>query len=161
MSSFDDAIDATLKHEGGFVNNPNDPGGATRYGISQRSFPDEDIANLTLDRAKAIYRKNYWPAIYDKIVHQSIATKLFDTGVNTGMTPAVKILQEALYACGDVGIIVDGKFGPRTLASVNNMEPNGLLFQMRTIQAAYYEHLMDKNPKLRVFAKGWSRRALS
>ena len=161
MSDFSAAIDATLKHEGGYSNHPSDPGGETKFGIAKRSHPDVDIASLTLDRAKDIYRSDYWPDAYDQIDNQAIATKLFDTGVNVGLKHAVQILQEALYNCGDTSIVSDGQFGPATLAAVNNMEPNGLLFQMRAAQGAYYQHLMDGNPKLRVFAKGWAARALS
>ena len=58
--SFDRIIEFTLQEEGGYVNNPADPGGMTKYGISKRSYPNLDIANLTIDQAKAIYERDFW-----------------------------------------------------------------------------------------------------
>lgn len=86
MSGFDDAFDAVVGVEGGYVNNPADPGGETKYGISKRSYPTLDIANLTLDDAKAIYKRDYWdPLNLDNELYP-IALLLFDAAVNQGMT---------------------------------------------------------------------------
>src|SRR5215468_2796972 len=82
MASFDLAVAKTLIREGGarFTDNPDDRGGATKYGISQRAYPNEDIANLTEDQAKAIYKQDYWDRVSgDKLKSQAVAENVFDT----------------------------------------------------------------------------------
>ncbi|KKL48233.1 hypothetical protein LCGC14_2327530, partial [marine sediment metagenome] len=97
MASFDKAIPTILKHEGGYVHDPLDPGGETNFGISKRAFPELDIKNLTSGQAVDIYRERYWlHHIYDGIVNQDIATKVFDLAVNMGHRAAHRLLQKAL-----------------------------------------------------------------
>lgn len=112
MSTFDRAIAFVLKHEGGWVNNPDDPGGETKFGISKRSFPSLDIASLTREQAIEIYRGHYWfPAQCEKLP-ASIAIAHFDCAVHSGIQRAAMILQEA------VGTPRDGVIGPATLNKV-------------------------------------------
>jgi lysozyme family protein len=85
MSSFDDAFDAVIGVEGGYVNDPADPGGETKYGITKRSYPNLDIANLTLDEAKAIYQRDYWNPLSLDTEPYSVALLLFDAAVNQGV----------------------------------------------------------------------------
>lgn len=153
---FDVAIEYVLENEGGLADHPNDPGGLTKYGISQRSYPDLDIANLTIEDAKEIYHRDWWE--YDEIEDVRIATKLFDTAINTGAVPAHRILQEAL---NDIGyrLQVDGIIGPRTLAAVNEAAADKLLPRMAELQEGYYHQLIERNPDLAVFENGWIRRA--
>ena len=96
MSKFDDIIEVVLEHEGGYVNDPNDPGGETNYGIAKRSHPDVDIKNLTKEGAKEIYKEVYW----DKNKVESLPEELwhiyFDMCVNQGKSRAVKIIQRAV-----------------------------------------------------------------
>ena len=107
LVEFDDIIEVVLHHEGGYVNDPDDPGGETNFGVAKRSHPDVDIANLTKDGAKEIYKEHYW----DKNKVESLSEELrhiyFDMCVNQGRGRAVKILQRAANAKG-AGLKVDG-----------------------------------------------------
>lgn len=110
--NFDEAFDKLINHEGGYVNNPRDPGGETKYGISKRQYPQEDIKNLTLTRAKAIYAKDYWAGVGCDLVPEGLKFDLFDTAVNSGPGRAVKLLQQT------VGQAQDGVLGPLTLQAL-------------------------------------------
>ena len=82
MAYFERAIDKTLAWEGGYVNDPKDPGGETKYGISKRAHPDVDIKNLSREKACAIYKKHYWdPVLADNIESQTKAEKIFDISI--------------------------------------------------------------------------------
>lgn len=100
MSAFDDAFDAVIGVEGGYVNNPADPGGETKYGITKRSYPNLDIANLTLDDAKAIYLRDYWSPLNLDSAPYSVALLLFDAAVNQGLTYAHSLPQDDPVAIG-------------------------------------------------------------
>jgi lysozyme family protein len=86
VAQFEPAVELVLKHEGGLVSNPSDPGGLTNFGISQRSFPDLDIASLTVEQAKEIYAEKYWS--FDDIEDQATANCLLDCAVNQGVVVA-------------------------------------------------------------------------
>ena len=90
------SIAKTLVNEGGYVDNPNDSGGPTKYGITQRDLPGEDIEKLTPERATAYYLENYWKALYSQIDSQAVADKIFDMGVLFGVGTAIKLLQNIL-----------------------------------------------------------------
>jgi len=92
MADFDRAIDFVLKWEGGLTS---DTGGLTKYGISQKAYPDLDIANLTLEQAKAIYRKDYWDAIKGDIFMWPENIVLFNAAVNCGVSKALEWLGQA------------------------------------------------------------------
>lgn len=90
MADFEKAIQKILRSEGGYVNDPNDKGGETKYGISKRSYPNVDIKNLTLAGAKAIYKRDFWDKVGGDLINdQSIADLLVDSAVNEGVTPAL------------------------------------------------------------------------
>jgi len=93
--SFESAIEFSLKWEGGYSNNPSDPGGETKYGISKRAHPDVDIKNLTLDDAKEIYRKEYWDATGCGNLPEPLDMVVFDTAVNMGTGRANVLLADA------------------------------------------------------------------
>ena len=93
---FDTAMTAVLGYEGGYVNDPNDPGGETNWGISKRAYPNLDVKNLTRDGAIQIYRRDYWDALGCDRFPSVIAIALFDAAVNQGPVAAVRILQRAL-----------------------------------------------------------------
>jgi lysozyme family protein len=159
MASFDLAIPIVLAHEGGYSFDPRDPGGETKYGISKRQYPELDIKNLTLEQAKAIYKRDYWQ--YDALLDQDVATKVFDAAVNLGTARAVRILQEAVNAVGPTRIAVDGVFGPITAAAANGCNPRALLQEIRARLAVEYAQLAASNPSLRAFLLGWMRRAVN
>lgn len=152
MADFKIAVLLTLKHEGGYVDDPLDPGGRTNMGITQKDLPDIDIRTLTVAQAVAYYSANYWKALYSQINDQSIANKLFDLGVLFGVRTAVKYLQIA------VNTGVDGSFGPTTLDAVNQADSVSLLQDYKTALIQRAESLVVTNPKLQKFLKGWTSR---
>lgn len=91
--SWEKAIEFVLSIEGGYVNDPSDPGGETKYGISKRSYPNVDIKNLTEAGAKEIYKKDYWDACNCDHLSIGIDAVVFDTAVNMGIGTAKSILQ--------------------------------------------------------------------
>jgi len=146
--NFDSAFDALISHEGGLVNNPNDKGGLTKYGISQRSYPTLDIAALTLPEVRRLYKRDFWDRAQCDKLPPGVAFDLFDCAVNSGIGQAVRFLQRA------VGVADDGNIGPITLAAVARHEPEA-------IQARYSGHRLDFMTRLStwdVFGRGWSRR---
>jgi lysozyme family protein len=154
MARFDDAVNITLQWEGGYVNDPADPGGETNFGISKRDHPNVDIKNLTVDQAKGIYKQSYWKDLYGEITSQVAGNKLFDMGVNIGVGTAVRLLQFAL------AVTVDGIFGVNTLAAVNNAGES-ILAPYKQALAQHYQDLVVRNPNLSKFLNGWLRRANS
>ena len=165
MASFDKAIPTILKHEGGYVHDPLDPGGITNFGISKRQYPGLDIRNLTVERATKIYQADYWLPIYNAITDQETATKVFDLAVNMGHRAAHRLLQKALRkfkAHHGLDIVIDGVFGSKTLHAINEGgEPEEILAELRVQAAVYYVNLMVKKPGLVRFAYNWMRRAQS
>ena len=179
MASFDSAIKIILKHEGGYVNNPNDPGGATNYGISLRFIKDypnygdfdqdgdvdvNDIRKMTINQASMIYKIFWWDKFkYGQIADQTIATKIFDFSVNMGATRAHILLQEALNNAFDLRLECDGKLGPKTFHVLNAVldgdEEQQLITAYCEAAWGFYQRLIAKNPKLKVFTKGWRNRA--
>ena len=91
-ADFDDAFDILLKFEGGYVDNPDDGGGPTKYGISQRSYPDIDIESLTKEEAKEIYRKDYWE-VCCLYLSWPLSLVVFDTSVLMGPASSREILE--------------------------------------------------------------------
>src|SRR5690606_38914271 len=121
------AVEMVLRHEGGYVYDPADPGGETKYGISKRSYPQLDIRNLIREQAIEIYRRDWWDRYgYDRIKSLDVATKVLDLAVNMGPAAAHRLLQEALVFLGHQ-LAVDGILGPKTLAAVNAEAPPRLL----------------------------------
>lgn len=110
-TAFLKAVARVLKSEGGYVNDPHDPGGETKFGISKRSYPSVDIKNLTEDGARAIYERDYWQAVRGDVLPPAVACVVFDSAVNQGVKPAIRFLQAAL------GVPVDGVIGPATIAA--------------------------------------------
>lgn len=167
MSDFGPAVEVVLKHEGGFVDNPNDPGGATKYGISRRflalhGMSDEaaDVEHITEDFARGIYLKFFWtPNKYDAITDQNVATKIFDAAVNMGAQQAHRLLQRALGVIGYDGIVPDGFMGSQTLTAVNKCSPDRLIQALSEEFAAFYKVLASRNPKMAEFLPNWLKRA--
>jgi len=92
--SFDKAIDFVLSIEGGYVNDPSDPGGETKYGISKRAYPTLDIQNLTESAAKEIYKRDYWDKLDCDNLFYSFDIVAFDTAVNMGVEATKKLIEE-------------------------------------------------------------------
>ena len=151
MASFEGAITFVMNNEGGLSNNPNDPGGETKYGISHASFPLVDIQTLTLQQAEDLIKENYWR--FDAVQSQNVATKLLDMSVNLGLGQAVRLLQAALK------IPVDGEIGPVTQATCNGSPELQVITELQTEQQMFYIGLVAKNPTLYPFLRGWIARA--
>ena len=155
LVEFNDIIEVVLHHEGGYVNDPDDPGGETNFGIAKRSHPDVDIANLTKDGAKEIYKEHYWDKNKVESLPEDLRHIYFDMCVNQGKGRAVKILQRAANAKG-AGLAVDGGMGPKTIAAMDGVE----LQRVRAYRVKYYADLVTRKPDLEKFYFGWFRRAL-
>jgi len=159
---FEQLIGIVLIHEGGYVCDPSDPGGETKYGISKRAYPHLDIRNLTLERAKDIYYRDWWRRyrIY-QLKDDQIAAKVLDLCVNVGARNGIAVLQRALHAVGYQHVIIDGVIGPQTLGAANRANPEALIAALRAEAACYYRQLVRSNQTLTKFEKGWMRRAYS
>jgi lysozyme family protein len=147
------AIQKTLVHEGGFSDNPNDKGGATKYGITQSDMPGADIANITQDQAIAYYQEHYVKPLYAQINDQLLGEKIFDMGVLFGVGTAVKLLQISMQHA--IAVVSDGTFGPNTLAAVNQI---GNLTEYKQVLLAHAINVVTNNPGDAVFVQGWTSR---
>jgi lysozyme family protein len=148
VSTFDQAVNFVLKYEGGYVDNPDDPGGETNYGISKKAYPDLDIKNLTRDEAIAIYRRDYWDKCRCDELPASLAIITFDSAVNQGPSRAVKLLQKSL------SVTADGVMGSQTIAAANKVEPSDCVPEFIAQRAFAY----GTNENVNTFGLGWFRR---
>ena len=156
MANFDIAIERVLLNEGVNADDPQDHGGLTRFGISKKAYPEEDIASLTLEDAKNLYRRDYWR--FDALTSQPVATKVLDLCVNFGRHWGVKLLQEA---CCDqqYTVPVDGTFGPVTADAANTCQSEVLLNDLRRRAAQRYQEIAQRDPSQTKFLQGWLARA--
>jgi lysozyme family protein len=151
------AILKTIRKEGGYVNDPVDKGGETKYGISRRSWPDVDVANLTIWQAFDIYRKHYaMPLRVAEVDNPRIGWKVFDVGVNAGIIRAAKLTQESL-GMGPDGI--DGVIGPRTIRAINATDEATFFMHFIPLLERFYEGIVERDPEQRKFLNGWLSRA--
>lgn len=145
---FDTAFARVIGNEGGYSNDSRDPGGETKYGISRRAYPGEDIAGMTLDRAKAIYLRDYWAPAGCDAVPDVLKFELFDMAVNQGVKTAIKALQHA------VGETEDGVLGPLTLQAIQSTPSPRLMFRFVAARLVAY----TLAPGWPDFGRGWVRR---
>ena len=150
--NFDEAFTHLLGHEGGYVNHPEDPGGETNWGVTKVVARDHgyygEMRNLTQDIAKDIYRRAYWDKVQADNLPPAIRYAVFDAAVNSGVGTAVRWLQQA------VGATPDGVLGPKTLAAINEVNPDGLLRRMLAKRLT----AMTSMSGWPSFSKGWARR---
>jgi len=147
------AIDMVLRHEGGYVNNPADPGGETNMGISKRSYPNLDIKKLTRPQAILIYKQDYWDACRCDDLPPAIALSVMDYAVNSGTHQAVKDLQRV------IGCKADGQIGPITLRYAENA------YQQHESRVLIWYHnrrlqLVQKLDAYAAFGDIWRKRIL-
>lgn len=148
MTRFDWCVERVLEREGGLVHHPDDPGGLTKFGISQRAYPKLDIASLTRTDAILIYERDYWDAANAWKLPEPLDFYLFDAAVNQGVAKSVQLLQQA------VGASPDGVIGPRTMRCVERLgsDEAGALFMAQ--RALHYVSLNTFD----TFGKGWLKR---
>lgn len=159
MDNFSKVIPVIMAEEGGYVFDPDDPGGETKYGITKRVFPELDIANLTEEMAKGIYLKEYWNRFgLDQIEDTKIVERLFSFVVNMGSIHAFKCLQRALRATG-YPVVEDGLLGPETVSAARRADRMALLAALRSEAAGMYRYLAAKRPDSQKFLRGWLARA--
>lgn len=155
MDLFEKALAFTLKNEGELSSVKGDAGDLTKYGISKRSYPHLDIANLTKKEAAEIYRRDFWPPYQN--FNEKVAIKIFDLAVNVGHRQAVKLLQRALRSCG-AHVADDGILGPLTKQAVQAAHPDLLVAALRSEAAGFYRALAQQKPGNEKFLKGWLNR---
>jgi lysozyme family protein len=148
MVDFDTCFDRLLGNEGGYCNNPNDPGGETNWGICKRSYPTVNIAMLTREGAKAIYRRDFWDAGGMDQFDGAVSFQLFDAAVNHGIETALRMLQSA------VGVAADGHIGPVTIAAVKQLLPAAVIMRFLSARAKFYTSLSTWP----TFGRGWTNR---
>ncbi len=150
--NFDTAFHELLGHEGSYANHENDPGGETMWGITiavaRNHCYDGAMKDMPTDVAKSIYKKSYWNAVRADELPAAIRYAVFDAAVNSGVGTAVRWLQQA------VGATPDGVLGPKTLAALHEVNPDGLLRRMLAKRLTAMTH-MSGWPS---FSKGWARR---
>ena len=136
----------------GYVNDPDDTGGETKFGIAKNANPTVDIAKLTYSQAKVIYRKNYWDKCRCGELPERIATHLFDAAVNHGSTTAIKLLQRAVNASDD------GVLGPKTIAAIQALPEKQVVYFFIQHRRNFYLRIVERNPSQAKFLKGWFNR---
>lgn len=150
-------VDLIFAHEGGYVDHPKDPGGATNMGITRATLSDwlgrpaskKGVKHMSRDTARAIYHHNYWVPINGDLLPEGVALSVFDMAVNAGVSRAAKLLQKI------VGTREDGVIGRKTIDAVQSFDPAKLVNAYREIRLRYYKKL----PTWGTFGAGWTRRA--
>jgi lysozyme family protein len=166
MADFNVALPITLRFEGGYVNNPSDPGGETNKGITMATFQhcarpllgidptSDNLKSLTDAQAGIIYRNNYWNPIQgDSIPLQPLANIVFDFYVNAG-THASSLLQKVMQDAGS-SVVVDGNVGPATIQALQSLPLDVVYRNYKAGRVAYYQQLGIRFPQ---FLNGWLNR---
>lgn len=173
--TLDQILDGIIANEDGYVNNPNDSGGPTNFGITQKVAQANgymgDMRLMPVSLARAIYQKQYIDGpgfAFILPISDKIAFELIDTGVNMGVAVAGQFLQRALNVLMPVGLIVDGVVGNATRNALRDFlslrKDDGeaiVLKALNVLQGARYISLVESNDKDRVFVCGWLKNRVS
>ena len=154
--NWDKCFDLVIVNEGGYVDNPADPGGATNWGCTKAVWEQyighevskEDIRNLTKEDVKPLYKRNYWDAIHGDALPSGLDYCLFDCAINSGVGRATKFIQEI------VGVFADGAIGNNTIAAIDQINPVTAINEFSDKRQAFLETLKT----FPVFGKGWTKR---
>lgn len=149
---FDTAMAWILSIEGGYVDDPSDRGGETKYGISKRQYPWLDIESITKEDAADFYRKDYWVANNCNKLPQAIGLYLFDCVVNHRATTGIKFLQLA------IGAKADGIIGPLTIKKSYQVDARTVIHSMNVRRARYYFDMVMASKSQAKFLDGWTSR---
>lgn len=166
MSSvLETALEHVFRYEGGFVDHPDDPGGRTNKGITQKTYnawrkqigqPSADVKTISEEEAREIYVVNYWNVVRGDDLPPALAVLMMDVAVNSGPGQAVKTLQRALNS-GGAKLRVDGDLGPNTLAAVRAANLERLLDEFVVRRGVFYGGLKT----FTTFGLGWARRLVA
>lgn len=141
-------IDRVLGHEAGYSNDPADPGGETKWGISKREYPRLDIAALTREQAIDIYRRDFWVPLRADKLQDGVAYQLLDGAVNSGIGQSIRFLQRA------VGVADDGVFGPASRAALEKTSETDCIMLFLAERLDYMTRLKNWPNH----GRGWARR---
>jgi lysozyme family protein len=155
---FDICFQMVIKHEGGFVAHPSDPGGITNLGVTKAAWEEylgkevteQDMRDLTVETVKPFYRKNYWDRVRGDDLPPGVDYAVFDFAVNSGVSRAARTLQEC------VGATKDGSIGPKTVEAVKARNAAELAQEVCDKRLEFLQSL----PHFPTFARGWTRRVL-
>lgn len=160
-ASFEHCLKFVLRWEGGYVNDPADPGGATNKGVTQRVYdawrrqarlPTRTVKDITDDEVGALYESGYWRPPRCDALQGGLDLVQFDTAVNMGVKRAIRTLQ------GCLGCSIDGDFGPTTLRMATSCDVPGTLKRYCDAREDYYRRLVAARPALAKFLDGWLNR---
>ncbi|NDD52678.1 hypothetical protein EBZ39_02155 [bacterium] len=154
--NFQTALAALLKHEGGFVNHPKDPGGITNLGVTKRVWEafvghevdEQAMRSLTPEMVAPLYKQRYWDAVKGDDLPAGVDLCVFDCAVNSGAGRAIRLLQQT------VGVKDDGLIGPATLAAVKGKPTQQTIEKFTDTRQRFLESL----PTFGDFGRGWTRR---
>jgi len=155
-SNWPTAFAEMIRHEGGYVNHKDDPGGMTNLGVTKATWEnwtgkpaDETVMRgLTRDMVAPLYKARYWDAVKGDDLPSGVDYAVFDIAVNSGPRKAAMILQEA------IGVTVDGGIGPKTLQAAKASPPSGLISVVCNKRLDFLRSL----PHFKTFGEGWTRR---
>ena len=154
--AFSRCVEMIFRHEGGYADHPDDPGGATNMGITHKTLSGwrgvpvtrEDVRNLTREEAGEIYRANYWNALSCDALSPGVDLIVFDFGVNAGVSRAAKLLQKIVH------VEQDGQVGPITVGASKSIDPEHIITAFSEGRMEHYRSLKHWN----TFKNGWTRR---
>jgi lysozyme family protein len=154
--NFRDCLELVLKHEGGFVNHPKDPGGMTNLGVTKKVWEDwighevdeKAMRALTPAIVASMYEMKYWRTSYCEKLPRGLDLLVFSMAVNAGSGRSVKLLQDA------IGVVADGVIGPNTMARINEANVETLIDSFSEARRQFYRGLKT----FPVFGKGWLSR---
>lgn len=159
-ANYEACLAETLRYEGGYADHPRDPGGATMRGVTQRTYdryrarqgkPSRPVKLIAESELQAIYRGGYWNPVRGDELAWGADLTVFDFGVNSGPSRAVRYLQKA------IGAKVDGVFGPKTLERQRAVAGERIIKKVNAARSSFVRGLST----FEVFGKGWSRRIAS
>lgn len=146
--TFTDAFNRLISVEGGYVNNPNDPGGETKFGISKRSYPNLIIKDLTREDAFNIYKRDFWNRVFADELPDGISFQLFDFAVNSGIETAIRYFQRSL------NVADDGHWGPISRSAAFESSESDMIMNLNAERLDFMTRLSNW-PNA---SKGWARR---
>jgi lysozyme family protein len=153
QNNFQECLDLVLKSEGGWVNNPQDPGGETNLGVTKRVWeeyvghPVDSLKKLTKEDVAPLYEQKYWRPCYGEVLPWGINYLVFSMGINAGPGRSIKLFQSSL------GCVPDGVIGPKTRELISASNSSTLIAKFSEVRREYYRSLNKP-----MFIKGWLNR---